>query len=148
MLKLDAAADVHHERLCVLRQAFEDTYQISQSFMNLRRIGDRVCREVAENLKLLRDVFERNTLRARTRGLAANIDYICALVYQLQGMSDSGVNGRIFAAVEKRIGALWSLANIATLIGLLGTVSGLIHTFAAVAAQGLSQSDKLLKYFR
>ena len=24
MLKLDAAADVHHERLSVLRQAFED----------------------------------------------------------------------------------------------------------------------------
>ena len=43
---------------------------------------------------------------------------------------------------EKRIGALWSLANIATLIGLLGTVSGLIGTFGAIAAPGLSQSDK------
>lgn len=43
---------------------------------------------------------------------------------------------------EKRVGALWSLANIATLIGLLGTVSGLIATFAAIAAEGLSQSDK------
>ncbi|HEY6557607.1 MAG TPA: MotA/TolQ/ExbB proton channel family protein [Polyangiaceae bacterium] len=43
---------------------------------------------------------------------------------------------------EKRIGALWSLANIATLIGLLGTVSGLIATFAAIASPGLSQSDK------
>ena len=43
---------------------------------------------------------------------------------------------------EKRIGALWSLANIATLIGLLGTVSGLIGTFGAIRAPGLSQSDK------
>jgi biopolymer transport protein ExbB/TolQ len=43
---------------------------------------------------------------------------------------------------EKRIGALWSLANIATLIGLLGTVSGLIATFGAIAAPGLSQADK------
>jgi len=43
---------------------------------------------------------------------------------------------------EKRVGALWSLANIATLIGLLGTVSGLIATFSAIAAPGLSQSDK------
>ncbi|MEB2311624.1 MAG: MotA/TolQ/ExbB proton channel family protein [Sorangiineae bacterium] len=43
---------------------------------------------------------------------------------------------------EKRIGALWSLANIATLIGLLGTVSGLIRTFASIAAPGLSQADK------
>jgi biopolymer transport protein ExbB len=43
---------------------------------------------------------------------------------------------------EKRVGALWSLANIATLIGLLGTVFGLITTFAAIAAPGLSQADK------
>src|SRR5450432_2106236 len=50
--------------------------------------------------------------------------------------------GDLKPAVEKRIATLWSLANIATLIGLLGTVSGLIHTFGAVAAQGLSQSDK------
>jgi biopolymer transport protein ExbB len=45
-------------------------------------------------------------------------------------------------AVEKRVGALWSLANIATLIGLLGTVSGLIAVFASIAAPGLSQADK------
>ena len=44
--------------------------------------------------------------------------------------------------VEKRIGVLWSLANIATLVGLIGTVSGLIRTFASIAAQGLSQADK------
>ena len=43
---------------------------------------------------------------------------------------------------EKRVGSLWSLANIATLIGLLGTVSGLIATFAAIASASLSQADK------
>src|SRR6266702_844323 len=46
--------------------------------------------------------------------------------------------GELKPAVEKRIGSLWSLANIATLVGLLGTVLGLIHTFGAVAAPGLS----------
>jgi biopolymer transport protein ExbB/TolQ len=46
---------------------------------------------------------------------------------------------------QKRVGALWSLANIATLIGLLGTVSGLIQTFSAIAAAGLSQADKQAK---
>jgi biopolymer transport protein ExbB len=45
-------------------------------------------------------------------------------------------------AVEKRIGALWSLANISTLIGLIGTVSGLISVFASISAPGLSQADK------
>src|ERR1700759_2176219 len=37
--------------------------------------------------------------------------------------------GELKPAVEKRVGVLWSLANIATLIGLIGTVSGLIRTF-------------------
>lgn len=45
-------------------------------------------------------------------------------------------------AVEKRVGALWSLANISTLIGLLGTVSGLIAVFASISAPGLSAADK------
>lgn len=50
--------------------------------------------------------------------------------------------GELKPAAEKRVGALWSLANIATLIGLLGTVSGLIATFSAIAAPGLSSADK------
>src|SRR6185436_6133800 len=35
--------------------------------------------------------------------------------------------------VKTRIGALWSLANISTLVGLLGTMTGLIATFGAIA---------------
>ena len=34
--------------------------------------------------------------------------------------------------VNKRVGALWSLANIGTLFGLLGTILGLIHTFSSL----------------
>ena len=41
--------------------------------------------------------------------------------------------GELRPAVEKRVGSLWSLANIATLIGLIGTVTGLITTFNAVS---------------
>src|ERR1041384_920368 len=53
--------------------------------------------------------------------------------------------GDLKPAVEKRIGTLWSLANIATLIGLLGTVVGLIHTFAAISVPGMSQAMKQQK---
>ena len=35
-------------------------------------------------------------------------------------------------ALEKRIQSLWTFANLATLIGLLGTIRGLIGAFAAV----------------
>ena len=46
--------------------------------------------------------------------------------------------------LEKRTGSLWSLANIATLIGLLGTISGLIKSFAAVANAAPDQKSALL----
>ena len=45
-------------------------------------------------------------------------------------------------ALEKRIPALWTLANIATLIGLLGTVRGLIRAFSAVGQPGLEPAQK------
>jgi biopolymer transport protein ExbB len=37
--------------------------------------------------------------------------------------------------VKTRIGALWSMANIVTLTGLLGTITGLIRTFSAVKGE-------------
>jgi biopolymer transport protein ExbB len=46
--------------------------------------------------------------------------------------------------LEKRIGALWTLANIATLIGLLGTITGLIHSFGAVAHAAAADRAQLL----
>ena len=46
--------------------------------------------------------------------------------------------------LEKRVGALWTLANIATLIGLLGTISGLIRAFGAVAHAAPAQRSALL----
>ncbi len=46
--------------------------------------------------------------------------------------------------VKKRIQILWSLANIATLIGLLGTVVGLIRAFGAVAAAKPEERSTLL----
>jgi len=50
--------------------------------------------------------------------------------------------GELKPAVEKRVGSLWSLANIATLVGLLGTVTGLITTFNAVADPRLSAAQR------
>jgi biopolymer transport protein ExbB/TolQ len=46
--------------------------------------------------------------------------------------------------LKKRIQILWSLANIATLIGLLGTVTGLIKAFGAVSAAKPEDRTNLL----
>ncbi len=44
--------------------------------------------------------------------------------------------------LKRRIQILWSLANIATLVGLLGTVLGLIHAFGAVGAPGVKPEQR------
>ena len=49
--------------------------------------------------------------------------------------------GELKPAVEKRVGSLWSLANIATLIGLLGTVIGLITRSAPSPPRGSRAAD-------
>jgi len=46
--------------------------------------------------------------------------------------------------LEKRIASLWSLANLATLIGLLGTIFGLIRAFTALAAVSPEQKAAFL----
>jgi biopolymer transport protein ExbB len=50
----------------------------------------------------------------------------------------------VLPEVKTRIGALWSLANIVTLVGLLGTITGLISTFAAIGnANPAERQEKL-----
>jgi biopolymer transport protein ExbB len=52
--------------------------------------------------------------------------------------------GDAIPEVKTRIGALWSMANIATLTGLLGTITGLIATFAAIKEETAgSKQDNL-----
>jgi biopolymer transport protein ExbB/TolQ len=46
--------------------------------------------------------------------------------------------------IDKRVSYLSTLANIATLLGLLGTIQGLIQAFAAVGAADPSQKAALL----
>ena len=46
--------------------------------------------------------------------------------------------------VKKRISALWSLANVAVLVGLFGTVLGLIRAFAAVSGADPAKRQEML----
>ena len=46
--------------------------------------------------------------------------------------------------LQKRIAPLWSLANIATLLGLIGTISGLISSFKALGKAAPAQKAELL----
>lgn len=46
--------------------------------------------------------------------------------------------------IMKRVASLWSLANITVLVGLAGTVNGLISAFRALGAAAPEQKQKLL----
>jgi len=46
--------------------------------------------------------------------------------------------------IMKRVPALWSLSNIAVLVGLLGTITGLIKAFKAVGLAAPEQKSALL----
>ncbi|MFH1262080.1 MAG: MotA/TolQ/ExbB proton channel family protein [Pseudomonadota bacterium] len=51
---------------------------------------------------------------------------------------------QVTPSVEKRIGTLWSLANIATLVGLIGTIYGLILSFSGLSVATPEQRATLL----
>lgn len=46
--------------------------------------------------------------------------------------------------VEKRIGFLAMFANVATLLGLLGTITGLIHSFAGISNANAAEKATIL----
>jgi len=50
----------------------------------------------------------------------------------------------VMPEVKTRIGALWSMANIVTLTGLLGTITGLISTFSALKESNPADKDERL----
>jgi biopolymer transport protein ExbB len=58
-----------------------------------------------------------------------------------EGIQDTG--GREAAALEKHVGVLATIANLTPLLGLLGTVSGMIKTFNVISVQGVGNPAPL-----
>lgn len=63
--------------------------------------------------------------------------------HQIQNAVDAA-SLEVIPKVEKRLHYLGLIANLATLLGLLGTISGLIHSFRAVALAEASQRQAIL----
>lgn len=62
---------------------------------------------------------------------------------EIQGMTDEAVM-EVMPRLEARLHYLPNLANVATLVGLLGTIMGLIDAFTAVGAADPAQKAALL----
>lgn len=63
--------------------------------------------------------------------------------HQIQNAIDAA-SLEVIPKIEKRLHYLGLIANLATLLGLLGTISGLITSFKAVAAAEASQRQAIL----
>lgn len=62
---------------------------------------------------------------------------------QIQNAIDAA-SLEVIPKLEKRLNYLAMIANVATLLGLLGTISGLIHSFAAIAVADAAQRQAVL----
>jgi biopolymer transport protein ExbB/TolQ len=107
-------------------------YFLGRGHINSKAFLEQIKRLLAANnidrAKKLCDATTAPIARVAKAGLAKAHKGEAAVA---QSIEETMVD--VTPEVKKRIGSLWSLANIATLLGLLGTITGLISTFEAVA---------------
>jgi biopolymer transport protein ExbB/TolQ len=107
-------------------------YFLGRGHINSKAFLEQIKRLIAANnvdrAKKLCDATTAPIARVAKAGLAKAHKGEAAVA---QSIEETMVD--VTPEVKKRLGALWSLANIATLLGLLGTITGLIATFDAVA---------------
>lgn len=107
-------------------------YFLGRSHINARAFLEQIKRLLATNsvdrAKKLCDATTAPVARVAKAGLNRIHRGEAAVA---QAMEETMVD--VTPEVKARISALWSMANIVTLTGLLGTITGLINTFSAVA---------------
>jgi biopolymer transport protein ExbB len=108
-------------------------YFLGRGHINARAFLEQIKRLLAANnvdrARKLCDATTAPIARVAKAGLARVHKGEAAVA---QSIEETMVD--VTPEIKKRISSLWSLANIATLIGLLGTITGLIATFDAVAS--------------
>lgn len=118
-------------------------YFLGRGHINAKAFLEQIKRLLAANnidrAKKLCDATTAPVARVAKAGLARAHKGEAAVA---QAIEETMVD--VTPEIKKRIGSLWSLANIATLLGLLGTITGLIATFDAVANAAPADRQKQL----
>lgn len=97
--------------------------------LNFVSSGDLIgARNFAQNTAM-----STNSALARIAAIGCQLRANGAGDDELQARMDEALNREI-SAIDKRTGFLGMFGNVATLLGLLGTISGMIRSFAAVAS--------------
>jgi biopolymer transport protein ExbB len=116
---------------------------------------------VLRRSQVLPEVFIRSVEELLKKGKVAEALYLCqgqassiARVF-LGGLKNAGrgmwlvkegieeMGSREAVVLEKHVGALATIANLTPLLGLLGTVSGMIKTFNVISVQGVGNPAPL-----
>ncbi len=118
-------------------------YFLGRGSINTKKFLEQIRRILAANdidrAKKLCDAASAPVARVAKAGLARAHKGEAAVA---QAIEETMID--VTPEIKQRIGALWSLANIATLVGLLGTVSGLISTFSAISSASPADRQRLL----
>ncbi len=118
-------------------------YFLGRGHINARRFLEQIKRLLAANnidrAKKLCDATTAPVARVAKAGLNRMHRGEAQVA---QAMEETMID--VTPEVKTRIGALWSMANITTLTGLLGTITGLIHTFAGIGGKNPSERQKIL----
>jgi biopolymer transport protein ExbB/TolQ len=108
----------------------------SESF--IRRILDCIN---SDDMATAIGVCEKNYRTALARVIKAGLDEATKGADNIRNAIDESML-KIVPQLEKRTGYLAVIGNVATLMGLLGTVYGLIMSFAAVGRPGIDAAQK------
>jgi len=118
-------------------------YFLGRGQINAKAFLEQIRRLLAQNdldrAKKLCDATSAPIARVAKAGLARVHRGEAAVA---QAMEEAMID--VLPEVKTRISALWSMANIVTLTGLLGTVTGLIRTFAGIADADPAESKRKL----
>jgi len=118
-------------------------YFLGRGHLNAKAFLEQIKRLLAANnvdrAKKLCDATQAPVARVAKAGLNRLHRGEAAVA---QAMEETMVDA--LPEVKTRIGALWSMANIVTLTGLLGTITGLIRTFGAIGSLTADERQKEL----
>lgn len=93
-----------------------------------------------EDAIVLSGVHQKEPLAQVTKAVLERADRDDQSIHQIHELK----LGEVLAPLGKRLGYLLMIANVSTLVGLLGTISGLIMSFEAVSFADPSQKQALL----
>ena len=117
-------------------------YFLGRGHINAKAFLDQIKRLLAANnidrAKKLCDATTAPIARVARAGLSRIHRGEAAVA---QAMEEAMVD--VTPEIKTRIPALWSMANITTLTGLLGTVTGLIAVFAAIGGDATNKDEAL-----